>query len=146
MDKNVKIAKELVKLAKSLMAEENVANQPGHYENFTGRIQYKDSFGTVTRATFELKDDTDESIVWKNGIWERGAWHGGIWEKGHWENGIWWDGTWKKGTWSDGKWLGGTWENGEWLSGTWKGGIWKTGRDSNMEVHLKGDSPDKWNE
>lgn len=38
--KHVRIAKELVKLAKNLVATEQIANSRGEYENFTGKVSY----------------------------------------------------------------------------------------------------------
>ena len=131
MDKNIKIARELVKLAKSLVAEENIANQAGEYKDFIGKIQWKGISGTVKNATFELKDDT---IIWHNGIWEYGSWYKGTWE----------DGVWTKGTWEYGTWKNGVWFSGMWRHGIWEGGEWVFGKDGNNEPHRKGDSPDKW--
>lgn len=43
-------------------------------------------------------------------------------------------------------WYSGQWTLGQWDSryGVWKGGKWLGGYDENGNVHIKGDSPDKW--
>ena len=73
MDKNIKIAKQLVRLAKSLVAEENVADKPGKYENFTGTISWMGTVGNVTIAAFTLQ----KSDRFHYGIWWYGA-HGTV--------------------------------------------------------------------
>ena len=70
MNNNMKVAKELVKIAKSLIAESNVANQEGEYENFTGTIDWHGTKAQVEDATFWLFDDG--SITWYNGTWKSG--------------------------------------------------------------------------
>ena len=122
MNENVRIAKELVKLAKSLVAEENVANKEGEYENFSGSIDWKGTEGTVVDATFELVSDC--SIYWYGGTWKNGTWITGRWYGGTWENG-----TWKGGQFHKGLWENGTWENGIWYgTAKWKDGTWIDGK------------------
>ena len=175
MNKNVRIAKELVKLAKSLIAldedgdgsgfqvlhdmdtykitdERNLANKPGKYENFTGKIEWKGewdgTFGTVENATFELKNSGNGYLIiwedgtwkdgqmfkcdWKKGTWEKGtfiygSWEGGTWKNGNFRGGTWDGDYWDNGTFEYGLWNGGVWENGKWMDGTWKQGIWYDG-------------------
>ena len=157
MNKNIKIAKELVRIAKSLVAWNiNIANHPGKYKNFTGKIEYNQSNGWATNATFEIpvmKKQGQYQIIWyngtwqgdffhslwKNGTWKGGRFHVGTFEKGTWERGSWYNGVWKGGTWKDGWWMDGIWENG-----TWEGGTWSEGYDKYKNKHGEGDSPDKW--
>ena len=127
MSNNIRIAKELVRLAKSLVAEE-VADKEGEYKDFTGKISWGNTQGSVQDATFELSSGGDP-IIWKEGRWEDGTW-----AKGTWENGAWVKGTWKDGTWKGGTWFG----------GTWKGGDWEDGFDGRRKNHPAGDSPDNW--
>lgn len=129
MNKNIKIAKELVRLAKDLVAEGNSVDKQGKYENFTGNIRWKNIGGNVENATFELVEDKNKPIIW----------HKGVWKDGNWENGTWEDGTWKNGTWKKGIWRDGTWENGTWENGTWHDGF-----DKDDNEHFDGESPDKW--
>lgn len=158
----IKVAKELVKLAKSLVAEQNIANQEGMYENFTGSIDWGGTNGTVTNASFKLKKQGGwQKIYWYDGVWENGYaagmnWFDGIWKRGIWETGIWNNGTWESGTWKHGYWHNGTWKNGTWEQGQWSGGKWINGNweygismtnyDTGQQynVHEKNDSPDKW--
>lgn len=122
MDRNVKVAKELVKLAKSLLASENVAKKKGKYEHFTGSIDWKGSTGIVMDATFELV--ADGSIYWYDGTWMMGTWITGRWYGGTWKNG-----TWKGGQFHKGLWENGTWENGIWYgTAKWKDGTWIDGK------------------
>lgn len=73
---------------------EEVANKPGKYENFTGKIDFKGSKGNVQKANFSL---------YPNGFidWNGGTWVDGVWQDGIWDGGKWLKGTWKKGTWAD---------------------------------------------
>ena len=139
------LAKELLKIAKMLVAEQ-VASEPGEYKNFSGKIDLKRCFGHVSNANFSISGD-GEIDVWESGTWEDGAlscriWKNGTfkmgsmfcqeWEKGTWQNGTWRSGTWKNGTWKSGGWLkgiweNGTWETGTWVNGSWRGGTWKNG-------------------
>ena len=161
MNKNVKIARELIKIAKSLVAEENVADKPGKYEHFTGKIGWMGTIGNVTNATFTLqKSDrfhcgiwwysgTWNSGFWDNGVWEYGTWKDGTWIDGQWIDGTWNGGTWEGGDWKGGNWMGGTWNLGDWwkgtwYDGTWNGGTWEDGYDKNGNRHLADDSPNKW--
>ena len=160
MNKNVKIAKQLVKLAKTLVAEENIASSVGKYEDFTGDIRLGRTSGKVENATFELRSGGEvwwENGVWIDGTWQGGVWHNGTWkdgtwEYGAWEHGIWENGTWKGGTRYNGTWKGGIWENGEWWwnkNNKWEGGTWKKGkriegRGWYGEDAITYDSPDKW--
>ena len=172
MDKNVKIAKELVKLAKSLVAGDyDIADKEGRYENFTGAVKWMGTDGHVENATFDLstgghyvywengtwKDGTLKDVIWENGTFDNGSIYDAIWENGVWNNGefygsIWSKGTWNGGTWKDGiwhygTWEGGVWENGDWHSGTWKGGTWNDGwwnLGFDKEDNQHDESPDKW--
>ena len=137
----VKIAKQLVKIAKELVSEENIANQPGEYKNFTGEIKWKGTRGKVRNATFELfqDGDYDKDILWYDGIWEKGTFNDGYWKKG-----IWKGGTWNGGTWRDGIFENGTWDGGTWKDGTWEYGKWLNGKDKSGKTHGRDDSPDKW--
>ena len=149
MDRNVRIAKQLVKLAKMLVADENVADKAGKYENFTGEIEWKGINGTVQNAFFELKDNGKFDIVWEDGTWKSGVWDKGDWGYGTWLDGTWKSGTWEGGSWNDGTWENGNWHNGVWWTGVWKGGNWEGGEEG--ALFEKGDagsyhedSPDKW--
>jgi hypothetical protein len=139
-----KLARELVKIAKGLVAED-VANSDGVYEHFVGKIDYKGNKGIVTGskplignnrggASFELKGGKVifkrgnwENGTWKNGTWEGGIWKNGTWKSGVWENGTWENGTWKNGVWKNGYWHKGTWENGKFNRGVFLKGLWKNG-------------------
>lgn len=149
MNKNVKIAKELIKLAKSLVATQNIANQEGEYKNFTGKIDWKGINGKVINATFKLVTGMNYDIIWErgtwfNGVWKNGYWKDGVWERGTWESTTIFGSTWKNGFWKDGQWVNGTWFNGVWERGVWQGGKWFYGKDKHNNEHEKGDSPDKW--
>ena len=152
MDKNIKIAKQLVRLAKSLVAidEEGdgsgfqvfhdldnygikdggkIADKSGKYKNFTGTIEQKGISGTGRNATFELLDET-AGIDWYDGIWENGVWDAGTWYNGTWKNGEWKAGTWENGRWTSASSWRSRWKNGTWKSGTWDGwydGVWYDG-------------------
>ena len=176
MDRNVKIAKELVKLAKSLIMadneddrrlfdfpiaspEEGVANQPGDYDNFTGRIEFGNNSGEVQSATFKLLEDGN-TIQWTKGTWLNGTWSnggyfgGGTWKNGTWNGGDFFNGVWENGTWSvlahDFEFTNSTWKNGVWSGGTfsnsstWINGKWNGGYSNSGVMHPQGDSPDKW--
>ena len=156
MKNEIKIAKELVKLAKNLVGfdvtidddsstgdyelkNNSVADKPGKYENFTGTIEWNKTYGKVKNATFELGNGDNIfndkfGFIWYDGIWEKGNWCGGIWKKG----------TWKHGTWQLGRWEGGTWESGTWNSKNYLYCVWEKGQDINNQTHGKNDSPDKW--
>ena len=122
MNKNVKIARELIKIAKCLVAGNQVANEKGKYENFTGIINWKGTEGIVMNATFELVPDG--SIYWYDGTWKGGTWITGRWYDGTWENGTWKGGQFRRGVWNDG-----TWENGIWYgTAKWKDGTWIDGK------------------
>jgi len=146
---NRKIAKELNRIAKTLVSN-NVANNDGLYKNFTGIIDWNESTGKVSKATFELSNEKGiiwHDGIWHNGVWDKGWWQDGTWKKGTWYNGTWKDGTWKDGTWRDGIWKDGTWEKGNWKDGiweygTWEKGNWVKGEDKRGVEHL--DSPDNW--
>lgn len=113
---NKKIANKLNRIARELMTSGYVANTKGAYMGFTGKVDWGGSKGNVSRAVFELDDN---GIVFSWGVWRSGVWEKGVWEKGVWEGGV-------------------------WKGGTWKGGIWQQGRDGDGNLHLRGDSPDKW--
>lgn len=115
---NKRIAIELNRIAKSLVAEE-VADTAGEYKKFTGTIKWKGSEGKVRGATFEL--DHVDGILWKGGIWLNGTWEDGYWEDGIWEDGTWKDGVWEAGEWKKGFWGNGTWHGEEKKRGYWNG-------------------------
>jgi hypothetical protein len=145
MNKNVKIAKELVKLAKSLVADDvRVADKIGEeYKDFTGWIKYNGEKVYVCRATFKLEWYKEWTrIIWEDGEWCDGVWCDGIWKNGTWDDGRWIDGIWKNGTWRNGTWEDGTWEDGIWHSGTWIGGTWKHGKNQYGEEYSN--SPKNW--
>ena len=154
MEKNVKVAKELLKLAKNLVAldEEgdgsgfqvlhdmntnkinniNVAEENGEYENFTCIIKCHGEIGHVSNATFKLGYYMGYGyITWEKGTWISGTWYNGTWKNGTWKNGTWCDGTWENGTWEDGTWQNGEWDNGTWKDGLWKFGTWYNGKWEN---------------
>ena len=139
MDKNVKIAKDLIRLARDLMdvnysvsdngesdysLNDNIpdmADKEGAYKNFTGKIDYRGVKADVEDADFSLGQDI---INFSKGTWKNGVW----------ESGYFWNGTWEDGTWKDGTWVRGTWKNCKWEKGyDWAG-----------NCHDRGDSPDKW--
>lgn len=120
--KNIKLAKKLVKIAKSLIAEQNIANQEGKYTDFTGTIDWHGTKAQVENATFYLF--CNGSITWQNGTWKKGEFRLGQWMNGTWQNGTFKGGTWDKGI--------------------WKNGTWYWGHDKYYNV--KSDSPDKWDE
>ena len=136
---NIKVVKELVKIAKSLIAEQNIANQKGDYNNFTGIIQWGKSFGTVTDAYFSLVNNgiiLFDSGIWENGTWEQkddnsgyfqATWKNGIWKAGFFGNQDGGRGIWENGTWYNGCFAGERWENGQWKNGQWSRGIWENG-------------------
>lgn len=128
---NIKVAKELIKLARILIARYNIANKDGQYKNFTGQIDWNEINGEVKNAHFILKDG---QIHWISGIWNNGFWNDGIWESG----------IWKNGTWINGEWNSGSWINGIWNDGIWKKGYWFCGFDKDRNKHQKNDTPDQW--
>ena len=73
---NKKVAIELLKVAKSLVSVD-VADTEGWYRNFTGKIRWRNSKGTVKNATFALKEG---NIFWEKGTWLGGEWGYGIWK------------------------------------------------------------------
>lgn len=171
MNKNVKIAKELLKLAKNLVADENIADKAGKYENFTGKIVWKDIDGEVENATFELIDN----VFWKFMEFEKGTWKNGVakessFEACHWLNGeaincsmekdvifengkfvgdggyIYFGGTFKGGSFDHGYWiLSDTpiWEGGKWIDGL-EYADWDDFDNHEGVHHGMNDSPDKW--
>ena len=153
MKNNTKVAKELVRIAKSLIAfdgqdglpilqeqdinqHNGIADKPGEYENFTGIIKFGGIFGHVKNATFSLipKELDNCLIFWQKGTWENGLWQPrkSLYKKCIWENGTWKDGTmentaWMNGTWEDGVFISGTWYRGTWKDGLFQGGNWNSG-------------------
>jgi hypothetical protein len=103
-------------------SNEKIANKPGKYERFSGKVDFYGTKGTVLNATFELKKETRYIYFWQ------GTWVDGIWDRGYFYYGIWLNGTWKTGMWHDGIWVDGIWEDGTWYRGTWKDGTWKGGQ------------------
>ena len=92
---NIRIARELNCIAKSLIAGDDIADHPGSYTRFTGIIDFKNNYATVKNATFKLDN---YGIDWQDGIWLDGTW-----QNGYWQDGIWKKGDWKSGTWQNGK-------------------------------------------
>ena len=127
MKQNIKVAKQLVKLAKNLIAldeegdgsgfqmqhdyekltniTDKIADKEGYYENFSGIIRWGSTSGTVKNADFSIYvDNSYEMITWRDGTWKDGTfkwslWQKGIWNNGDFQDGDWWTGTWKNGTW-----------------------------------------------
>jgi hypothetical protein len=156
MRSNVRIAKELVRIAHEMVAgqafykeidgkwsvhESDVADKLGFYRRFTGTIDYGQTKATVKGADFGVY--AHGHIVFERGTWIDGTWSGGRWEGGTWLNGVWNDGDWYKGTWKNGvwkngmfghdetkksDWMNGTFENGVFETGNWHGGVWKGGK------------------
>ena len=166
MNRNMKIARQLVKIAKSLGAFENVIEEGEEVDlyNYTGKINTNDIKGEVNNAKFSIDEISGFSFFkgeWLNGTVDgQASWYGGTWNNGIWEGNVWKNGTWKNGTWKSGFFEGGVWENGvfeeegvfeggTWKGGTWKGGdwmggTWMGGYDKDGIFHSAGDSPDKW--
>ena len=97
--------------------------------------------------------DSNNDLIWYEGIWWCGKWYGGSWISGSWISGDWYDGNWTStkvtnnilsmgidtqnnnnyssiwygGRWFDGNWSNGTWYNGSWYGGTWSNGTWYGG-------------------
>ena len=128
INNNIKIAREIIKLADQLVSEQKKADHEGKYRGFTGTIDWKGSKAEVRDADFDL---TGKGIYWKNGTWVDGDWNDGYWERGTWDDGTWKDGIWRTGVWNDGTWEKGNWNSGEWKGGTFENGYWKTGYFSN---------------
>ena len=134
MEDNISIAKELIAVARLMIAGE-VATKDGKYgkrnEGWSGTINYNGTRGTVSNAVFELKNGR---IIWTDGTWKDGLWEEGTWQMGEWENGIWQSGTWVYGTWHYGIWKQDEDDNTKksiWMNGTWKNGIWEKGKHVN---------------
>lgn len=144
------------------------AYKEGAYNNFTGRVIWKNSDFQVVDADFDLseakyylffhegkiKDGIADSLavsncvfldgVLKNSIWNYGTCSGGRFETVTWQDGIWENGVFENGSWYGGIWLDGEWKSGEWRNGTWKGGKWYGGLDKDRKQRIEDDSPDKW--
>jgi hypothetical protein len=149
MNKNVKIAKELVNLAKSLIALDEEGDgggfqvlhdidsfnmktvyQPGKYKNFTGTIDTTATRngatkGEVSNATFDIEEDG--GIIWWNGTWKSGVFGAQSDDKSIWNNGVWKDGTFKNGSWRNGTWENGIFGEDGFHYSIWGGGTWKNG-------------------
>ena len=156
MKQNIKVAKELVKLAKNLIAldeegdgsgfqmlhdyeklknmNDKIANKERLYRNFSGVIKWGQISGTVKNATFALvlrgAGYDNKCVDWYSGTWKDGYFYG-TWKDGTWENGE-FCGAWEDGTWENGEFCYGSWKNGTWKNGTlayvnWYGGTWKNG-------------------
>lgn len=149
-----------------------VANEPGRYENFTGRIKCGASDLTVKDASFELinpelhhkgviafhsgivlggqaKNIVVNHCIWKNGAWMGGysfnsTWYDGIWEDGDWHGSYWYGGDFNGGTWFGGRFAGGTFNGGTWMDGFWSGDKWLGGYDKYGDWHDKNDIPNRW--
>ena len=156
MNTNIKIAKELVRIAREMVAgqafykeiggkwsvyESDVADKLGFYRRFTGTIDYGQTKATVKGADFGVYAQGHivfERGTWIDGTWSGGRWEGGTWLNGVWNGGDWYHGTWKNGIWKNGMfghdetkksdWMNGTFENGVFETGNWHGGVWKGGK------------------
>lgn len=130
-----KIAKELLKIAKQMIAKQKVADKVGEYANFTGEIFFNGTRAKVKNAFFDLTSKGEIywydgywiDGYWIKGTWEDGIWYDGVWQGGIWQGGEWKDGTWQFGVWQNGEWQDGVWQYGAWQKGTWKNGIWQNG-------------------
>ena len=139
--------------------EPGVAMEPGHYNDFTGYVNFNGTDGWAEHASFYLNSSFGWSILWhsgtwlggtmrnaqwENGLWKDGTWLGetwkygmwlgGSWQHGSWLGGLWENGEWLDGVWYDGTWHGGTWHDGRWINGAWRGGRWMTGEKGNGAV------------
>ena len=87
MEDNISIAKELIAVAKLMIAGE-VATKDGKYgkrnEGWSGTINYNGTRGTVSNAVFELKNGR---IIWTDGTWHNGRMASGRKAHGRWVNG-----------------------------------------------------------
>lgn len=134
MNNNVRIAKQLVTLAKELISTRldnqivrtSIADKPGRWRDFRGKLKWKGTDAEIKGKHMKLNEDGEDDypIVWYGGVW-----YGGIAYHILWQGGVWFDGI---------------FDGGKWLTGTWKGGIWKGGYDANGKWHDENDSPDKW--
>lgn len=132
MDRNIRIAKQLLRIAKELVGTKhegeivrtNVADKPGSWKDFRGTLIWHGIHATVRAKRMSLNDDGKYSVTW----------YGGTWIDGNADNVLW----------KEGQWLNGTFNGGVWLAGTWRSGTWKGGYDSTGAWHAEGDSPDKW--
>jgi len=68
----IKVARSLVRLAKSLVAAGDVADNPGDYEDFTGTIKWGKTNCKVENATFTLGPQKGR-FVWHKGTWIDGV-------------------------------------------------------------------------
>lgn len=132
MNNNVKIAKELIKMAKELVGTKHdgeiirtdVADKPGTWKDFRGTLIWNGIHARVNAKRMSLNNEGKYSVNW----------YGGTWIDGNADN-VWW---------KEGQWINGTFNGGAWLAGTWHNGTWKGGYDSEGTWHAEGDSPDKW--
>jgi hypothetical protein len=133
MNNNVRIAKQLVRIAKELVGTKhdgeivrtNIADTAGFWKDFRGTLLWKGIHASVAAKKMSLNDSGSKYLV---------SWYGGTWNDGNADN-VWW---------KEGQWKNGTFTGGMWISGTWNGGTWKGGYDANGQWHNEGDSPDKW--
>ena len=135
----------------AIIAKDNtiLADHEGEYKRFTGFVDWGQTHGEVSNATFELEYNqyNTKSMMFKHGTWVSGQarnadWLNGTWLDGdlmesHWHHGNWkngrclaveWiDGNFVNGVFDKGTWNGGIWCNGIMTSTYWKGGLWKNG-------------------
>lgn len=153
MKQNIKIAKELIKLAKNLLADHK------HYD-----IEDNDSLSYLNddyyehedyanrqvqqRHLYDERDDSnDEYSIDENDNWlDDGKYINFTGEFSYGDKFrpffadvynatfklmnkkiFWENGIWKDGNWNDGVWKDGTWKDGTWNNGTWEKGVWKDG-------------------
>lgn len=139
--------------------EPGVAMEPGHYNDFTGYINYAGTEGWAENASFDIRNGgwsviwhsgtwsgTMRNARWDNGLWKGGTWYGHLWNYGMWLDGVWHDGMWHGGTWMDGEWKDGEWFNGLWNNGTWHHGRWLQGiwKDGKWITGENGDGAELW--
>ena len=134
MDKNVRIAKELVKLAKYMIASnQSELNRLyndvdfGYEENPYGyglgkRYSFKDYTGKIDLTIYNPSDDeyVPFNMEFKNATFDIGY--------SQLEHSFYID-----------------WIDGVWIDGTWDDGYWMHGYDKLGNEHGQDDSPDKWN-
>lgn len=154
MDRNIRIAKELVKLAKSLVAideegdgsgfqvmhdvntvlpEHEIVKRAiceGNYNNFTGEVNCGGLNGKVRNAIFSIGNTMRHIEGTSFSAFDcflDGVWEDGDFVRGLWNNGTWENGYFEDSTWVDGIWLDGYWKNSIWHNGTWNYGNWESG-------------------
>ena len=165
MKQNIKIAKELIKLAKNLLADHK------HYD-----IEDNDSLSYLNDDYYEHEDYANRQVQQRHLYDERDDSNDeySIDENDNWlDDGKYINFTgefsygdkfrpffadvynatfklmnkkifWENGIWKDGNWNDGVWKDGTWKDGTWKRGEWYGGYDKDKNLHDEFNSPDKW--